>query len=449
MNKMSNKFNHIYDVVGVGVGPSNLSTAALLSKVNLIKAHFFEMNKEFNWHAGMLFPEATLQVSYLKDLVTLVDPTNPYSFLNFLSEKKRLYRFLTAGFSKIKRREFNQYLRWVCDSLDTLEFDSKVEDVQYKDGLFSISTDKTTVFSKNLIMATGLTPKVPDCIKPYQCSEIFHAIHYLKQNVDVKGKRVAVIGGGQSGAEIVHKLLCKREDAPSKLAWISSRPNFMPIDDSPFANEYYTPNYCDYFYNLSPDLKHKLNIDQTLSSDGINMSLLEDIYKMIYELDFIEEKELDVQLLPGTRLMEVLHMGSSYNLICEQKLNNMSLSTEVDIVILATGFEYKEPVFLNSIKHLISYDNHQFEVNSDYSIKWEHQDTNNIFIQNGSRHVRGVADPNLSLIAWRSAKIINSLCQENIYDIRDEFPIFDWLGHKYKVDKLERSITLNSESWNH
>lgn len=444
MNKMPNKFSRTYDVVGIGVGPSNLSTAALLSRVSQVKAHFFEMNEEFNWHAGMLFPEATLQVSYLKDLVTLVDPTNPYSFLNFLSEKKRLYRFLTAGFSKIKRREFNQYLRWVCDSLDTLEFNSKVEDVQYNGNLFSISTNKTTIFSKNLIMATGLTPKVPDCIKPHQCSRVFHAIHYLKQNVNTKGKRVAVIGGGQSGAEIIYKLLSKEESAPSKLVWISSRPNFDPIDDSPFANEYYTPNYCDYFYNLSPDLKQKLNKDQTLSSDGIDMSLLEDIYKMIYELDFIEDKKLNLQLMPASRLLEVLPVGDSFNLICEQLLDQGTLSTEVDIVILATGFEYKEPVFLNSIKHLISYDNNQFMINSDYSIKWEHQDSNKIFIQNGSRHVRGVADPNLSLVAWRSAKIINSLCEDNVYDIKDDFPVFDLGRQNNNIDKTENTVVLNS-----
>ncbi|MFK7784472.1 MAG: lysine N(6)-hydroxylase/L-ornithine N(5)-oxygenase family protein [Crocinitomicaceae bacterium] len=444
MNRTQNKLNQPYDLVGVGIGPSNLSTAALLSQVDQVNACFFEMNKEFNWHPGMLFPEATLQVSYLKDLVTLVDPTNPYSFLNFLSSNQRLYRFLTAGFSKIKRREFNQYLRWVCDSMDSLEFNSKVEDIQYDAGMFSIQTNTKTVFSKNLVMATGLTPKVPDCIRPYQSSQVFHAIHYLKQNVDTKGKRIAVIGGGQSGAEIVHKLLCKQEDAPSKLTWVSSRPSFAPIDDSPFANEYYTPNYCDYFYSLSPDLKDKLNRDQTLSSDGINMCLLEDIYRIIYELDFIEDKKLDVELMPDSRLMEVLPVGNTFNLVCEKKLNKAVLSTQVDIVILATGFEYREPVFLNSIKHLIDYDNDRFKVNPDYSIQWKHQNSNKIYIQNGSRHVRGVADPNLSLIAWRSAKIINSLCKETVYNIEDEFPVFDWFGSKNGLNNVTNSIAIDS-----
>ena len=444
MNKIPNKTNHIYDLVGVGIGPSNLSTASLLSEVDQISARFFEMNKEFNWHPGMLFPEATLQVSYLKDLVTLVDPTNPLSFLNFLSTNKRLYRFLTAGFSKIKRREFNQYLRWVCDSLDSLEFNSKVEDIQYNGDLFTIHTNRKTVFSKNLVMATGLTPKVPDCIKPFQCSQVFHAIHYLKQNVQTKGKRIAVIGGGQSGAEIAYKLLSKQEDAPSKLTWISSRPNFDPIDDSPFANEYYTPNYCDYFYTLSTDSKNKLNRDQTLSSDGINMCLLEDLYRLIYELDFIEDKKLHVELLPDSRLTEVIPVGNAFNLVGEKQLNKHLFTTEVDIVILATGFEYRNPVFLNSIRHLINYENGQFRINPDYSIEWEHQNSNKIYIQNGSRHVRGVADPNLSLIAWRSAKIINSICKETIYDIEDKFPVFDWHGSQLDVEKVTNSIAFDS-----
>ena len=79
--------------VGVGVGPFNLSLAALLAPTDF-NARFFERNADFQWHPGLLLPEATLQVSYLKDLVTLVDPTSQYSFVAFLGAHKRLYRFI-------------------------------------------------------------------------------------------------------------------------------------------------------------------------------------------------------------------------------------------------------------------------------------------------------------------------------------------------------------------
>jgi len=77
-----------YDVVGIGVGPANLSLAALLTKTPHLTSRFIEKQANFVWHAGMLLPKSNLQVSHLKDLVTLVDPTNPYSYINYLHSKK-------------------------------------------------------------------------------------------------------------------------------------------------------------------------------------------------------------------------------------------------------------------------------------------------------------------------------------------------------------------------
>ena len=68
-----------------------------------------------------MLPEATLQVSYLKDLVTLADPTNPYSFLSFLFKEKRFYRFLHADFQRVTRKEYNQYLQWGMSSTSDVE----------------------------------------------------------------------------------------------------------------------------------------------------------------------------------------------------------------------------------------------------------------------------------------------------------------------------------------
>jgi lysine N6-hydroxylase len=40
--------------------------------------------------------------------------------------------------------------------------------------------------------------------------------------------------------------------------------------------------------------------------------------------------------------------------------------------------------------------------------------------------MRGVADPNLSLMAWRSAVIANSLLGRAIYDVNGESSVFDF-----------------------
>jgi hypothetical protein len=43
-----------------------------------------------------------------------------------------------------------------------------------------------------------------------------------------------------------------------------------------------------------------------------------------------------------------------------------------------------------------------------------------VFVQNGARHSHGLADPNLSLTAWRAATIVNSLLRKEVYRLDPE-----------------------------
>ena len=112
-----------------------------------------------------------------------------------------------------------------------------------------ITTKSSEYITNNLVLGCGLTPYVPEtCIK-HISEEVFHGHNFLPNNRDFTNKKIAIIGGGQSGAEVVQHIL--NTSAPEKILWFSKRVNFLPIDDSPFTNELYTPKYCDYFYELS------------------------------------------------------------------------------------------------------------------------------------------------------------------------------------------------------
>ena len=64
-----------HDLLGVGIGPFNLSLAALLDPVDGVDAVFFDQADGFAWHPGLLVEGTTTQVPFLADLVTLADPT--------------------------------------------------------------------------------------------------------------------------------------------------------------------------------------------------------------------------------------------------------------------------------------------------------------------------------------------------------------------------------------
>ena len=62
---MSNQF----DLLGVGIGPFNLSLAALLAPLGKKKIQFLDNKPSFSWHKELMFGDALMQTNYLKDLV--------------------------------------------------------------------------------------------------------------------------------------------------------------------------------------------------------------------------------------------------------------------------------------------------------------------------------------------------------------------------------------------
>ncbi len=48
--------NQPLDFIGIGVGPFNLSIAALGSEVTGFNSKFFERKPHFSWHPGMMVP---------------------------------------------------------------------------------------------------------------------------------------------------------------------------------------------------------------------------------------------------------------------------------------------------------------------------------------------------------------------------------------------------------
>ena len=86
----------IYDLCGTGIGPFNLSMAALADHTELQAVFLEKKNESFDWYPGMLIKGSDLQVPFLADLVTFADPTSPYTFLNYLHHQNRLYSFFPA-----------------------------------------------------------------------------------------------------------------------------------------------------------------------------------------------------------------------------------------------------------------------------------------------------------------------------------------------------------------
>ncbi|KAH2775872.1 hypothetical protein KXW38_000985, partial [Aspergillus fumigatus] len=159
----------VLDVTGIGIGPANLSLAALLDLYPEIRSRFYDRRARFSWHSDLLLPAAELQVSFIKDLVSLVAPNSRLSFLCFLHEQGRLHAFLNARFDAVLRLEFNQYLQWACRSLQTLSFGNAVIAVDHLryNNFFSVESDRERIKSRSIVLGTGLVPRVPNVAIPH------------------------------------------------------------------------------------------------------------------------------------------------------------------------------------------------------------------------------------------------------------------------------------------
>lgn len=96
-----------------------------------------------------------------------------------------------------------------------------------------------------------------------------------------------------------------------------------------------------------------------------------------------------------------------------------------DIVVLGTGFSYELPEAMQPLGGLLHWDRDGFPVRRDFSVEWDGPPNLHIYAQDAARHMRGIADPNLSLMAWRSANIANSLLNRELYDVSGESTVFD------------------------
>ncbi|BBQ03128.1 lysine N(6)-hydroxylase/L-ornithine N(5)-oxygenase family protein [Paraburkholderia fungorum] len=403
--------NEIYDCVGIGCGPSNLSIAAQLYGLREVRNIFFERKTEFSWHSGMMLPDACLQVSMFKDLVTLAEPTNPFSFVSYLHQHGRLLPFLNAQFAQISRLEFAAYLKWAAHTNENVHFGESVQGVDFDGSHFVVQTSRRRVLGKHVVVGVGIEPYVPDFARPHIDSEThFHIHEFADEPRQVGGRRVVVVGGGQSGAEAVLELLRRTgEEAPSQVSWLSRRENFSPIDDSPFANDLFTPAHSNFFYGQDAAFREAFLKRNELASDGISEHTLRDIYQRIYTMRYVERSPMQVRLMPSRSVLEVWRADGAWKLAAQHLGSNAQESQEADVLVWATGFRSAAHPFMGALETRLEREGGEIRVDRDYAAVWAGPADRQIFMLNAARRQRGLADPNLSLMAWRGQIVIDRI----------------------------------------
>lgn len=428
----------ILDVIGIGIGPFNLGFAALLEKTEC-ESMFFDKKKNFEWHPGMLLEGTTLQVPFMADAVTMVDPTSRFSFLNYLHEQNRLYQFYFYENFHIPRIEYNHYCQWITKQLPHLRFGHEVENIEqtaegnYRVTVFSYDgEERETYETKHIVMGIGTKPYIPEKFLLENQDGVFHSSEYInKRHRTLDARSVTVIGSGQSAAEIFYDLLDGQGDYDYKLSWYTRSPGFYPMEYSKLGLEHFTPDYTKYFYQLPKEKKQGIMANQSFLYKGISFSTISDIYDLLYERS-VGNHHPDVHLQALTELVSIEEWNDQLRLSLHQYEEETTMEETSDLVILATGYRPYIPEFLKGIEHLLEWDDFgRLKIQENYEVKTKIGSSNRLFIQNGELHTHGVGAPDLGLGAFRSAVIINQIAGEQIYQIHEK-NVFQQFGMQKK-----------------
>ncbi|MCW7761935.1 lysine N(6)-hydroxylase/L-ornithine N(5)-oxygenase family protein [Photorhabdus luminescens] len=411
-----------YDFIAIGIGPFNLGLACLTQPLKDVHSLFIDQKPGFDWHPGMMLENSTMQTPFMSDLVTLASPTHPLSFLNYIKQKGRIYSFYIRESFFLMRKEYNQYCQWAVEQLSNLRFNTRVSSISYDEhaSLYTLHCSDTLTgqqhqfVCKKLVLGTGPSPYIPKCCQPF-ADQMVTSGNYLKNKADLQQKQsITVLGSGQSAAEIFYDLLSDIDKFNYQLNWLTRSPRFLPLEYTKLTLEMTSPEYVDYFYNLPEEKRDALNLSHKQLYKGINSSLINDIFDLMYTKRL--NGELNVNLYTNSELRQVSHAENERDLTLTlfQHEQEQSFSLDTAGVVVATGYQYQPPTFIEGIRHLIRWDEKgRYGVQRNYSI-----DRNNtVFIQNVELHTHGFVTPDLGMACYRNSCLIYEITGIEHYPI--------------------------------
>ncbi|MEU0719244.1 SidA/IucD/PvdA family monooxygenase [Streptomyces lavendulocolor] len=429
-----------HDVVAIGCGPFNLGLAALASTVDDVDLVVLEEQPELTWHRGMMFGDASMQVNFLADLVTLVAPWHPLSFLAYLHDMDRLYTFTVRENFFPSRREYEDYLRWAAAKLPSVRFSHRVEEVRWDAGeqRFTVDTvrgdgTRLRMRARDLVVGIGTAPYVPEALADLPEQMLLHTSEYLYRAADVAAAgKVTVVGSGQSGAEVAVDLLGRNVAGGPAVSWLTRTSSFAPLDYTKMNLELTTPAYMQYFHSLPEQVRDRLVKEQWQFYKGISTDTLEEIHELLYRRQ-LEHGLAEVELRFGITVASAsVDAGTGRAVLtCRHRDTGESFPHTTDLVVAATGYRNRTPGFLAPVEDLLLRDDRgRPRVRADHSVELAGGVSGRVFVANAEIHSHGVSAPNLDIGAVRNAAILNAVTGREAYRLpkRSAFTSFDVPG---------------------
>ncbi|MER5551754.1 lysine N(6)-hydroxylase/L-ornithine N(5)-oxygenase family protein [Streptomyces sp. NPDC002793] len=424
----------VHDLIGIGFGPSNVAMAIALTERNsrvgrqqAVTAHFFEKQPRFGWHRGMLIDDATMQVSFLKDLVTLRNPSSEYSFLCYLQSQGRLIDFVNGKSLFPLRVEFHDYFEWAAAKVDDMvSYGHEVISVrpvvcdgvvEYVDVTSRSGSEVVVHRARNLVIGTGLRPQMPDGVK--RTDRIWHTSDLLTRvdGLDEAGAptRFVVVGAGQSAAENVAYLHRRFPDA--EVCAVFSRYGYSPADDSGFANRIFDPGAVDEYFTAPDETKRRLmDYHGNTNYAVVDIDLIDDLYRTAYQEKVLGRERL--RFLNVSRVVDAVETPDTVSTTVESLVTGERTTLDADVVVYATGYRPADSLgLLGEIgEHCLLDEQGRVRVERDYRVATDPGLRCGVYLQGGTEHTHGITSSLLSNTAIRVGEILDSIVERGPKD---------------------------------
>lgn len=431
---MEPNLDAIYDLIGIGFGPANLTLAVCLAEEAEaaggcdLEWLFLEAKPHVVWHPGLLLESTSIQNSVLKDLALVRNPRSRFTFLNYLKEKGRLFEFLNLRDLYPTRFEFNDYLCWAASQLrDRTRYRRRVVAVEAVPGNGGDEVELLRVvaecdgcseerLTRNLVIATGGAPAVPPGVELKSGGRAFHAHEFLlrleRDFADTAAPyRFVVVGQGQSGAELFYYLLTHYPHADVTATF--RRFAYKPVDLSHFTNEIFFPEMVDLIYGLPEDKRGLfLGMGREVNYAVVDPELIRRIYQFLYQEKVAGRARARIR--PFLQLTGVEERASGVSARFRDLLRDRPVALEADAVVLATGFEWQRehPLLAAVSDHFVRDGAGGYRIGRDYRIAAQPRFAPRIYLQGCSESTHGASETVLSLMPIRAAEIVQSILAE-------------------------------------
>ncbi|GAA2144623.1 SidA/IucD/PvdA family monooxygenase [Kitasatospora kazusensis] len=447
------------DLLGVGVGPFNLSLAALADQVPGLRAEFLERAQDFPWRPGPTPDGGTLQVPFLADLVSPVDPSSPWSFPGYLRASKRLLPSSFAERLHIQSTEYDAYCRWVSHGLPQCRFGHRVDSVCWDEPRQAFAVDYTyehatggevvagRAHARNLVLGIGTEPAVPAALRHLLADNgatALHAADYLSRRDELLGKRhVTVVGSGRSGAEVFLDLLRARPTGREGLHWITRSPSFGPTEYSGPGPQQLIPDRTRLFHRLPGQNRDGLPPQQGQLQEGTSAETIGTIHDELYRRTVAGGRP-DAALRAATAIRTGRVRDGRIDLEIEHARQGRTETLTTDAVVLATGrTERRSDNLLHGLAPYVVRDRSgRALVDADHRLALDGPARGSVFVTHGS----GFGAPNLGTAAWRSATILNALTGRDIHHLPTR-PAFPTPGGTHDTPAPAPGTTRPPTSW--